>query len=370
MKRVLRAADSCHFCRADVRCISNRPPHSYLHFRLPLFSPTKDRTSSRFIHRFIPATSFRISKLFSVIPQRRVHSLDSSKIPTSETVSSYLQNLSPREEAKLEQTILDAISNEKNGVRDPIIGRNIRKLGWVKSLHVMKPVEIGILRSTTILNANKRNVDEKGILVNLSLPSLIHPSLEELKQDIQKIVSQQVILSMLKDQSFAFEDYKGMFEDIVRVDVKIAASKPSPFVHNLDEQDELIKKLGPGLANVRHFVAVYSCKGGVGKSTVAVNLAYELSRMGGRIGLLDVDIYGPSLPVLVKPDDAAVRRSSIGTGIVKPIEHKGVKMLSLGFVSPTVRYIFISFHVLHVYILERDATIESTSSCLFWNWWH
>lgn len=59
------------------------------------------------------------------------------------------------------------------------------------------------------------------------------------------------------------------------------------------------------------------------------------------IGLLDVDVYGPSLPVLVNPDDPAVRQSSIGPGVVKPIEHKGVKMLSLGFVSPTVSTSFV-----------------------------
>ncbi len=48
-------------------------------------------------------------------------------------------------------------------------------------------------------------------------------------------------------------------------------------------------------------------------------------------------MYGPSLPVLVKPDDPAVHPSSIGPGVVRPIEHAGVKMISLGFVSPTVR---------------------------------
>lgn len=75
----------------------------------------------------------------------------------------------------------------------------------------------------------------------------------------------------------------------------------------------------------------------MGKSTVAVNLAYELSRMGGRVGLLDVDVYGPSLPVLVTPDDHVVRKSPLGSGMVYPIEHKGVKLMSLGFVSSKVR---------------------------------
>ena len=77
-----------------------------------------------------------------------------------------------------------------------------------------------------------------------------------------------------------------------------------------------------------------------------MNLAYELARMGGRVGLLDVDVYGPSLPILVKPDDAAVRQSPLGSSMVYPIEHRGVKLLSLGFVSPQVKKVI--FFVLYV----------------------
>ena len=50
-------------------------------------------------------------------------------------------------------------------------------------------------------------------------------------------------------------------------------------------------------------------------------------------------MYGPSLPVLVRPDDPAVQQSPLGSGMVYPIEHKGVKLLSLGYVSPQVRYL-------------------------------
>ena len=53
-------------------------------------------------------------------------------------------------------------------------------------------------------------------------------------------------------------------------------------------------------------------------------------------GLLDADVYGPSLPVLIHPTDPTVRRSSLGEGMVQPISHEGVKFLSLGFVSPKV----------------------------------
>ena len=70
---------------------------------------------------------------------------------------------------------------------------------------------------------------------------------------------------------------------------------------------------------------------------MAVNLAYQLAHMGGRIGLLDLDVYGPSLPILVRPTDTTVRRSSLGPGMVHPIEHGNIKLLSLGFVAVNVR---------------------------------
>lgn len=70
---------------------------------------------------------------------------------------------------------------------------------------------------------------------------------------------------------------------------------------------------------------------------MAVNLAYQLAHLGGRIGLLDLDVYGPSLPILVRPIDTTIRRSSLGPGMVHPIEHGGIKLLSLGFVAVNVR---------------------------------
>lgn len=66
----------------------------------------------------------------------------------------------------------------------------------------------------------------------------------------------------------------------------------------------------PAMKNVQHVIAISSCKGGVGKSTVAVNLACELASRGLRVGLLDADIYGPSVPVLLPAADRAVRKST------------------------------------------------------------
>jgi ATP-binding protein involved in chromosome partitioning len=82
-----------------------------------------------------------------------------------------------------------------------------------------------------------------------------------------------------------------------------------------------------GVAGVKAIIAVASCKGGVGKSTVAVNLALGLSALGLKTGLLDADIYGPSVPRLL-----AIKEKPRSDGkTLKPIERFGIKTMSIGF---------------------------------------
>jgi ATP-binding protein involved in chromosome partitioning len=85
------------------------------------------------------------------------------------------------------------------------------------------------------------------------------------------------------------------------------------------------------LASVRHIVAVGAGKGGVGKSTVAVNLALALARGGLRVGLLDADIYGPSLPILLGIDDGAVQVRMSPEKHIIPLDAYGLPFISFGF---------------------------------------
>ena len=82
----------------------------------------------------------------------------------------------------------------------------------------------------------------------------------------------------------------------------------------------------------KHVIAIHSGKGGVGKSTVAVNLAVALAQQGKRVGLLDADIHGPSVPKMFHVEEARpVADTMNGRDLIVPIEQYGVKMLSIGF---------------------------------------
>ena len=96
-------------------------------------------------------------------------------------------------------------------------------------------------------------------------------------------------------------------------------------------------EVGQMLPGVKNIIAVSSGKGGVGKSTVSANLAIALARLGYRVGLLDTDIFGPSIPKMFNVEDEkpyAVNKD--GRDLICPIEKYGVSLLSIGFfVSPT-----------------------------------
>ena len=104
-----------------------------------------------------------------------------------------------------------------------------------------------------------------------------------------------------------------------------------------EEKPKKKKNLDLGLeqlAEVRHIVGIASGKGGVGKSTVAVNLACALARMGYKVGLADADVYGPSIPVMTGTEGAtpaAEPGAEEGQELILPLEKYGVKWMSIGY---------------------------------------
>ena len=89
---------------------------------------------------------------------------------------------------------------------------------------------------------------------------------------------------------------------------------------------------GKMLPQVKNIIGISSGKGGVGKSTVAANLAVGLARLGYRVGLLDADIFGPSMPKMFQVEDARPYAERInGRDLIIPIEKYGIKLLSIGF---------------------------------------
>lgn len=154
----------------------------------------------------------------------------------------------------------------------------------------------------------------------------------------------------------------GMVEDNIRIDgMKVSFSlifeKPTdPFMKSIikaaetailtyvDKDVDIVGNISvktiqqarpePGflLPQVKNIIAVSSGKGGVGKSTVAANLAVALAKEGYKVGLLDADIFGPSMPKMFQVEDARPYAETIdGRDLIIPIEKYGLKLLSIGF---------------------------------------
>ncbi len=111
------------------------------------------------------------------------------------------------------------------------------------------------------------------------------------------------------------------------------------------------KQSVPGVANI---IAVSSGKGGVGKSTVAVNLAIALAHFGAKVGLLDTDVYGPNVPIMVGIDKEPVVR---GQKLI-PHEAYGIKVMSLGFLNRGDRPVIWRGPMLHTAIRQFLYDVE------------
>jgi ATP-binding protein involved in chromosome partitioning len=108
------------------------------------------------------------------------------------------------------------------------------------------------------------------------------------------------------------------------------------------------------IEGIGQIIAVSSGKGGVGKSTVAVNLAVALAQMGARVGILDTDVYGPNVPIMLGGNDMPLAR---GDKIVPPVYH-GVKTMSIGLLNPGDKAVVWRGPMLHSAVSQFLRQVE------------
>lgn len=168
------------------------------------------------------------------------------------------------------ETVLQALCR----VEDPELHRDVVSLGMIRELEVRE----GTVRLTLVLTT----------------PAC--PVRERFEADVRSAV----------------ERLPGVRQVELKTDAQVQASRP----------------MGPdGLPQVKNVVAVASGKGGVGKTTVSVNLAVALARTGARVGLMDADIYGPNVPLMM----GLTALPPLKENKIVPAENFGVKVVSMGF---------------------------------------
>ena len=182
-------------------------------------------------------------------------------------------------------------------------------------MKLTKEVVIAALQRITLPNEDQ-NIVESGAIKNIQL----FGSDVELDVEIKNPTLQykkKVEVDCLKAiHDYAYEKSKVKVNLIVNAPVK--------------EKDNKIK--GNPIPGVKNIIAVSSGKGGVGKSTIAANLAVGLSDLGYKVGVIDADIYGPSMPIMFGLEGETPTTVNVdGKSKIKPLENYGVKLLSIGF---------------------------------------
>ena len=171
-------------------------------------------------------------------------------------------------------------------------------------LEVLKPVQDPELQKSLVELNMIRNikVEEKKVSFTLVLTTPACPLREFIVEDCQKAVKQ--------------------LPEVEEVEVDVTAETPQQ--KSLPNQQSI--------AGIKNILAISSGKGGVGKSTVAVNVAVALAQTGAKVGLLDADIYGPNAPNMMGLADAKVKVQQSSQGeILEPAFNYGVKLVSMAF---------------------------------------
>ena len=181
-------------------------------------------------------------------------------------------------------------------------------------MKITKEAVLLALKTISLPN-NEGNIVDTGIINNLMIfgdqvdidIQIDNPSLQARKK------LEVIILKTIHEQ--VYEKAK------IKINVKVISAQ---------KQDNIIKgKQIPGIENI---IAISSGKGGVGKSTITANMAVTLAKMGCKVGILDADIYGPSIPTMFDIEGSKPLSVKIdGKSKMQPIENYGVKILSIGF---------------------------------------
>jgi ATP-binding protein involved in chromosome partitioning len=185
-----------------------------------------------------------------------------------------------------------------------------------------------------IFSKNNSNLSETEVLE--ALRSVIDP---DLHKDVVSLGMIKNVAIDDKNLSFTFElttpscPLKDKLENEARVAVERVAGERAIQINmssNVAMQQGVNKPTA--LSGVRNTIAVASGKGGVGKSTVAANLAVALAKDGAKVGLLDADIYGPSIPLMFGLEREKPQAQQVnGHAMMVPLEAHGVKVMSIGF---------------------------------------
>ncbi|VDH02834.1 Mrp/NBP35 family ATP-binding protein [Bergeyella zoohelcum] len=170
---------------------------------------------------------------------------------------------------------------------------------------------------------NKNTVQE--FLKEMEVDDLVH-NLQIMGNDvyIDMVAHSPAMHEKKKLEAAMKQAFVSQFGEEVQLKLKIDSPSPDAIA-----EQTIRGKMIPGIQNI---IAIASGKGGVGKSTVAANLAVTLAKMGFKVGILDADIYGPSVPTMFDTEgEKPISVEVNGKNLMKPIENYGVKMLSIGY---------------------------------------
>src|SRR5579862_4839377 len=200
--------------------------------------------------------------------------------------------------------------------------------------------------------------ESRSLYLNVWLEALFHHSDAEWRQRLRTNVSPAAIHAMLLPRALeaAYDQPSPRGRRIIEVCARHSdhtrTTHVSSHTHQMHGQGPAEPQPLPGVNSI---IAVGSGKGGVGKTTLAVNLAIALARMGNKVGLLDADVYGPNVPLMLGSSE---QPSVVGEDRLLPPERYGLKVISVGFLSPGDKPLVWRGPMLHSIIRQFLGQVE------------